>query len=52
MSEPNFTGGDAWVIESKAGIWLTTKPDVAAKHVNKPCTIVTEYFSKKPKELK
>ena len=37
---------DAWVIESKAGIWLTVKPEVAAKHINKPGTIVTEYFSK------
>lgn len=38
---------DAWIIESKAGIWLTTKADVAAKHIGKPGTIVTEYFSKK-----
>lgn len=38
---------DAWIIKSKAGIWLTTKPEVAKKHIGKPNTIVTEYFSKK-----
>lgn len=37
----------AWVIESKVGVWLTTKLEVAAKHIGKPNTFVTEYFSKK-----
>jgi hypothetical protein len=41
---------DAWIIESKVGIWLTTKPEIAAKHINKAGTIVTEYFSKKEPE--
>lgn len=38
---------DAWIIESKAGIWLTLKPDVAEKNRNKPGTIVVPYYSQR-----
>jgi hypothetical protein len=37
---------DAWIVESKAGIWLTTKKEVAAKNAAKNGTIVTPYYSK------
>lgn len=35
-----------WIIESKSGAWATNKPEVAAKHENKPGSIVTPYYSK------
>lgn len=38
---------DAWIIESKAGIWLTQKPEVAEKNRAKAGTLVVPYFSKK-----
>ena len=47
LSEDAKQTPDAWVIESKAGIWLTTKPEIAAKHKNKPETVVVEYYSQK-----
>ena len=47
QTAPADRAPDAWIIESKAGIWLTQKPEVAEKNRAKAGTLVVPYFSRK-----